>query len=194
MKILHITDIHFKIFVFDWIASHQNQYDAICITGDFLDESCDTTVNDQVNYISDWLSRIITPIFVCSGNHDLFDESFDWMSIFPKSDGTITEINGIKIGCAPEDCEDFLKYRSCNILLHHYPPFGSKTARDQNNNDYGSIFLKNNLSFLSCNYILCGHTHRPNSRLAYSKKYNKIISNAGGNHKLDAIKYYEVII
>ena len=69
MKILHVTDIHFKRFVFDSISEQQNHYDAICVTGDFLDETNDVAIDAQIDDVRAWILSFKTPIFVCSGNH-----------------------------------------------------------------------------------------------------------------------------
>lgn len=187
MKILHVTDIHFKRFVFDWISEQQNHYDAICVTGDFLDETNDVAIDAQIDDVRAWILSFKTPIFVCSGNHDLIDGSCDWLADLPRSDGSMTTLNNIVIGCAPEDCEDFYRYRNCNILLHHYPPANSQTAIDQTGRNYGSATLKSDMRLLNCQYILCGHVHRPIARAR--RNQNIIIYNAGGNHRNDRIRY-----
>jgi len=41
MKILHVTDLHFNKKWFEWILEVQDDYDVVCITGDFLDSDKD---------------------------------------------------------------------------------------------------------------------------------------------------------
>ncbi|MBS7836290.1 metallophosphoesterase family protein [Wohlfahrtiimonas chitiniclastica] len=189
MKILHVTDIHFKTFVFSWISEQQDNYDVICLTGDFLDERNEISIEEQIKFIRQWVLSVKTPIFLCSGNHDIVNESYDWLADLPRSDGSITTINNIVIGCASEDCEDFYRYRDCDILLHHYPPAKSQTAIDQLGVNHGSDVLKSDMSLLNCKYILCGHVHRPVARAR--RNQNIVIYNAGGNHKKDRIRYLE---
>lgn len=190
MKILHVTDIHFRAFVFDWIQKQQADYDAICLTGDFLDETHATQIADQITWIKNWLSSFKTPVFMCSGNHDVIARSTQWLSALPRSDGSITKINHVTIGCAPEDCEDFYKYRKCDVLLHHYPPYSSTTALDQYGNNFGSFFLKQDLKTLKCRYILCGHVHTPiHHKAKIAENPDRFIYNAGGKHTPDRIQH-----
>ena len=72
MNILHVTDLHFNKRFFDWVYDCRHGYDAVCITGDFLNTqlSCDTPLDEQIAWISSWLRKFDTPLFACSGNHD----------------------------------------------------------------------------------------------------------------------------
>lgn len=140
--------------------------------------------------MTNWLLSFEIPVFVCSGNHDVIAGSAKWLTKLPYSDGSITKINNITIGCAPEDCEDFYKYRNCDILLHHYPPSDSKTATDQYGNNFGNFFLKQDLKILNCTYILCGHIHQPIARrVRRTQNLDRFIYNAGGNHKPDKVQH-----
>ena len=77
MKILHTTDLHFNKRWCEWINDQQPGYDAICITGDFLDSSKPEPLDTQMEWMSGWLRDFYKPVFVCSGNHDLEDWSGD---------------------------------------------------------------------------------------------------------------------
>lgn len=77
MKILHLSDLHFIQKHFDWITQVQDDFDVICLTGDLL---CDSNaqkvkLEDQVDWITEWVTSIYRPIFICSGNHDAVGES-----------------------------------------------------------------------------------------------------------------------
>jgi Icc-related predicted phosphoesterase len=160
-----------------------------------LDETCDTEIIDQITWIKEWLLSFEIPVFVCSGNHDVVAGSTKWLAQLPYSDGSITKINNITIGCAPEDCEDFHKYRNCDILLHHYPPSGSKTATDEYGNNFGNFFLKQDLKILNCTYLLCGHIHQPIARrVRRAQNPDRFIYNAGGNHKRDKVQHLVIEI
>lgn len=71
MKIIHTTDLHFNVDWFNWISPQQVNFDVLCITGDFLDDSKDTTMIEQIEWITKWMKYFNKPLFVCSGNHDI---------------------------------------------------------------------------------------------------------------------------
>lgn len=73
MRILHVTDLHFNQQHFAWIKTKQHEYDALCLTGDFLDDSNrqQISIDSQIAWISDWMLSLNTPVFICSGNHDV---------------------------------------------------------------------------------------------------------------------------
>ncbi len=75
MKILHITDLHSYKPFYQWVAEQAHHYDAICITGDLIagagHYAANESVEQQIAFIKQWSSTITTPLFLCSGNHDL---------------------------------------------------------------------------------------------------------------------------
>lgn len=77
MKILHISDLHFVKKHFDWVTQVQDDFDVICLTGDLLCDSNTQKVKleSQVEWITEWVTSIYKPIFICSGNHDAVGES-----------------------------------------------------------------------------------------------------------------------
>ncbi|MDA7746006.1 metallophosphoesterase [Psychromonas sp.] len=72
MRILHVTDLHFNISHFEWVKTKQDEYDVLCLTGDFLDDNNrqTTSIDSQINWISKWVLSLNVPVFICSGNHD----------------------------------------------------------------------------------------------------------------------------
>ena len=59
MKILHTTDLHFNKDWFLWIANQQDNYDVFCITGDFLEDSKDETLLEQIDWITQWMKAFL---------------------------------------------------------------------------------------------------------------------------------------
>ena len=55
LNILHTTDLHFNKQWFEWIANQQENYDVFCITGDFLNDSKDETLLEQIEWITIWM-------------------------------------------------------------------------------------------------------------------------------------------
>lgn len=166
MRLIHLSDLHYKQHWFDWIATQQNDYDVFCITGDFLDTSLSICLSEQINWVSEWMKAFEKPLFVCSGNHDI--EAIgneNWLTKIPHvhADNTIKTIEGIKIGCIPYLSTDILEFANCDILLNHVPPAKTKTSTNNLKEDGGDkeLYRLINNELLSPKHLLCGHIHNP---------------------------------
>jgi len=75
MRLLHVTDIHFDKSVFEWILKRAGDFEAVCLTGDFVSESVEVeeTHEKQIMWIMAWLEGLQKPVFLCSGNHDVLE-------------------------------------------------------------------------------------------------------------------------
>jgi len=195
MKILHCTDLHCSQDAMAWITERQAEYDVICLTGDFLDDREDTEIDRavQVRQILAWFESLTPSLFVCSGNHDYFDGSLNWLkqSEHLNGDGSIVEFDGVLFGCIGYDDEAFERFHQCEVLLYHVPPSSTSCAK-QNGEDWGCDKIKQALQqqVIKPKYLLTGHVHRPNKHVI--KVGNTIISNSGGVHK-DGIASYTAL-
>jgi len=74
LRILHISDLHNHKPYYDWILTQTNNYDALCITGDFIGSTELTMaiepLEQQIEFVKRWLEALTKPTFICSGNHD----------------------------------------------------------------------------------------------------------------------------
>lgn len=72
MKILVVSDLHYRLKQFDWLLSQADKHDAVIIAGDMLDISSALDLNVQIEVIKKYLKKISlqTQLLVCSGNHD----------------------------------------------------------------------------------------------------------------------------
>ena len=75
MKLLHVTDLHFRARWFEWVSGQAPHYDAVCIAGDLLDMlgTAKTSLRAQAEWTQAWLREFPGRLFVCSGNHDWWD-------------------------------------------------------------------------------------------------------------------------
>ena len=73
MKCLLISDLHYALKQFDWVASMAKNFDVVVIAGDHLDLSSAVEVRVQITVILTYLRRLRAKarLVVCSGNHDL---------------------------------------------------------------------------------------------------------------------------
>ena len=198
MKILHISDLHYNISHFDWVASQQDDFDVICMTGDFLDEQSGDE-KKQIAWITEWIKGIKTPLFVCSGNHDINVEGAEnWLNEIDVNDyycdGMTVMIQGVKIACAPYENYDGFDDYDCDILLNHLPPFNTKTAMTLEGEDWGDRQLYRALKhkLIQPKIVLSGHIHRPESRV--DELYGVKIYNAASSSKVLETEFHIIDI
>jgi len=103
MRILHVTDFHFRQRWYEWLASRASEYEAVCFTGDFItmytgqhQPSSDSRPSSpsghaspivapderaQAHWVGAWLKDwpASTPLFLCSGNHDHWPQKDDFI-------------------------------------------------------------------------------------------------------------------
>lgn len=191
LRILHCTDLHYSADAIKWINENKNNFDVICLSGDFLDDREDAIpVVEQINFYKKWFSEFNQPVLVCSGNHDYCNDTLSWLKGTNSflGDGTITTIDGVKFGCIKYNSENFEVFKNCDVVLYHVPPKGTSCAK-QNGEDFGcnSIRLALKQKTISPKYLLTGHVHKP---LKHAVRLGSIVvSNAGGIHKNGKASY-----
>jgi len=72
MKILAVSDLHFGLAQFDWVAQQAERFDLVIIAGDLLDVAGHLDLDSQITVVVKYLRTISakTRLLVCSGNHD----------------------------------------------------------------------------------------------------------------------------
>jgi Icc-related predicted phosphoesterase len=72
MKILITADLHYREHWFRWLRENGANYHLICVAGDLLDMFKSEPRTEQAREVSRWIHELatITPVAVCSGNHD----------------------------------------------------------------------------------------------------------------------------
>ena len=73
MKCLIVSDLHYTLKQYDWVARVAESFDCVVIAGDHLDISSAVSLDAQVVVILKYLQRVgvKTKLLVSSGNHDL---------------------------------------------------------------------------------------------------------------------------
>ena len=171
MKILHVSDLHSHPAWFAWLARVAAGYDLVCITGDLLDGGQPDAIFDQMREISAAISRISTPIAICSGNHDMVHAKGDdpaalWVRDLVRpgvwADGDHFELFQRKFYCHPW-IGPIPGASAGDIWIIHSPPEGSATSRSR-----GGDFDQGDFEFAElCKagrgpmIALCGHVHEP---------------------------------
>lgn len=163
MVVLHASDIHCNSFLMKKILDIK--YDVLCISGDLLEEPCIVPIDTQIKSFKKFFKELKKPILVCGGNHDL---DAKWIKDIKRVHcNDIKDFKKLKFGCVPFGCEDFSKFKKCDVLVTHVPPFGSLCAYDVlTSKDLGDKYLTNALGdgIIKPKFILCGHIHHPKER------------------------------
>lgn len=86
MKVLCVSDIHYSLKQFDWLAQHCEGYDLVVLAGDLMELGSYVDPDTQAAVVEQYFRRICAkvPVVACSGNHDLVDDgdgdrSAEWL-------------------------------------------------------------------------------------------------------------------
>jgi Icc-related predicted phosphoesterase len=175
MHILHTADIHFNQEWMEWLVKKQDNTDAIVIAGDLLNmrTACPIPIGKQIPEIRKHLRRFRIPVFVCSGNHDIWmaepkttkDTWSDggWLNhdLPPNiiTDGRTANLNGEKFAVVKYTHDNWPT--GTTIVVAHLPPKNLKTAISQKGKNHGSQEIARNLLKKQPRLILSGHVHKP---------------------------------
>ncbi len=147
MQLLVVSDLHYALPHFDWVLDQAADFDAVVLAGDHLDISSLVPLESQIVAVRTYLRKIaeITPVLVCSGNHDLTarnhhgEKSAPWLesldgkdivgdwqtldrgdvriSVFPWWDGPATrDAVGRKLA------DDAVDRPTRWVWIYHFPP------------------------------------------------------------------------
>ncbi|HTB81270.1 MAG TPA: metallophosphoesterase [Opitutaceae bacterium] len=167
MRLLHVTDFHFRRRWFEWLAREALRYDACCYTGDFLDMLVMDTPTErqrQVQWVSNWLKKFPGRLFVCSGNHD--GGAGDWLKKAARPgvyvDGAVERLDGYCFACCPWlGVPPMAGPEPPSIILAHAPPEGTAVSAGFGC-EMGSFEVAEAARFLPLgSLILSGHVHEP---------------------------------
>lgn len=180
MKILHVTDLHFRQDWFAWIERISSEVAAVCVTGDLLTDDSRTTtwkLRDQANWVLGWIEDFprSVPLFLASGNHDWFldEEGNDryaegrWLEQVRGRpgvaiDGDVRVYRGFRFVCASMWGAPEIDGSEPTVLLAHLPPHGTAVARDSAGVDVGDRGIAVVARSLPAgSLVLSGHQHNP---------------------------------
>ena len=172
MKILHLTDLHFRKHWFEWATTVAHEFDVVCISGDFLDIFDARDLQTQIAWVSDWMRSFPAKLVTCTGNHcwwpswDANDENGDgkWLRRLASSqittDGQTTVIGEVQftsVGWMSPPNAPTLALPQ--MIIAHCGPRGSGVAHN-GRRDLGEILLRD-LVHEHPAIVLSGHVHDP---------------------------------
>jgi Icc-related predicted phosphoesterase len=78
LRCLLVADLHYSLPQFDWVLAVATHFDLVIVAGDALDIGSSVDFRAQIVVVRKYLALLskITPVILCSGNHDL-DERDD---------------------------------------------------------------------------------------------------------------------
>jgi Icc-related predicted phosphoesterase len=183
MKILAVSDLHFGLAQFDWVAQQAERYDLVIIAGDLLDLGGHLDLDSQITIVVKYLRTISakTRLLVCSGNHD-GDEKNEFQEYIARwlqrvrttgltVDGSGVDLNGVRLSVCPwwdgpasrEQMQAFLRREKPEptrpwLWVHHAPPDGVGVSWTGHKHA-GDAFLVNTIQELGPDYVFSGHIH-----------------------------------
>jgi Icc-related predicted phosphoesterase len=184
MKLLQVSDLHYRLRHFDWLAQIAGAVDVVVIAGDLLDIRSPVPLDAQAIAVSAAMralgSRVL--LLAASGNHDLDSRDSTgekvarWLSAV-KSDRVRVDGESLYLGddlftvCPWWDgplgraalgkrlAKAALLPRRRWIWVHHAPPSGSPLAWD-GRREYGDAVLTGWISRFEPDIVLAGHVHQ----------------------------------
>lgn len=173
MRILHCSDFHGNAVWFGWLAKCAANYDLVCLTGDHINLHDLPRINSQLAMVQASLSRITTPLAICSGNNDAYSSPLAppcllhaaWIANLRRPslwvDGDRFETKGLKVRCIGWNAQLPSAYGD-EIWLGHAPPARSPVAIDSSGGDAGDEILGERCrAGMGPGGLLSGHQHDP---------------------------------
>lgn len=176
MRILHVTDFHFREPWFHWLAAQATNYDACCLTGDMLEMFLGSRigVRTQARWVRDWLREFPGQLYASTGNHDWWpsddrvvdnDADGGWLRKAAREsvvvDGTCVLRDGYRFVSCPWAHTPVVEGEEPVVLLVHAPPLATPIASDlgQEVGDPDVAAAVGKLPVGSL--VLSGHIHAP---------------------------------
>lgn len=182
MKILVVSDLHYSLRQFDWLAANAGRYDLIIIAGDMMELGSHVDSDIQASVVEQYFRKIClaTQLVVCSGNHDLVEEgdgtrSTEWLNelaipglvvdcgIFENGNLRILSFPWWETESARQEVDDWLERQGeaedlLEIWVHHAPPLGTRTSWN-GSRDLGDKAVAGWIETYQPDLVFSGHVH-----------------------------------
>lgn len=176
MRLLHVTDFHFRQHWFHWLAQEAAHYDACCLTGDLLDlfQGSQTGLRTQIRWVRDWLREFPAPLYVCTGNHDWWPRDAAVVDMHAEGgwlrnsarpglvlDGASDHRGGYRFTCCPWAHTPAIETVVPSAVLVHAPPLATPVSSEMGN-EVGDPDVAAVIGRLAPgSLVLSGHVHQP---------------------------------
>jgi len=184
MRWLLVSDLHYGLRQYDWLAEVAADFDLVVIAGDLLDLRSPVPIAAQTAAVSAQIARIggRGTLVAASGNHDLDDrdangeKSARWLRRVRSSgvhvDGDSLMLGSTLVTICPwwegsagrQELEDRLvtdsaRDHECWVWVYHAPPTGSPLSWD-GRREYGDEVLAEWIGRFEPDFVLAGHIHQ----------------------------------
>jgi predicted phosphodiesterase len=184
MRILLVSDLHYSLPQFDWVAGAAPRFDLVVVAGDSLNIASAVPLDAQSVVVLRYLSLLdgATSLAVSSGNHDLTgpdgsgEQSALWLGR-ARTAGIATDGGSLRVGdtlvtiCPWWDgptgrdaveaqlTADADRRPERWIWVYHWPPSGSPTCWT-GTKDYGDADVGDWIDRFGPDLVLAGHVHQ----------------------------------
>ena len=184
MRILVVSDLHYRLPHYDWLVDAAAGVDAVALVGDLADVVSAVPHEVQTIVISDYLARLAdrTRVFVASGNHDLDgpgvhgEQVAAWLRALDlrnlHKDGTSVDVGNTRFTVCPwwdgpitrEEVAGQLTDAGQDrperwVWLYHAPPAGTALCHD-GRRSFPDHELATWIAEHAPDVVLCGHIHQ----------------------------------
>jgi predicted phosphodiesterase len=178
MKILHLTDLHYRRRWFDWALTEVRNVDVVVVSGDLIDAlpTARTRLRDQVRWVSEWCHLLPCVLAICTGNHDAVpageglkvgDEEGEWLVKLRQSgrvlvDGDDTILAGIRFVCRPWIGGSWPTPGTVpTVLVSHGGPAGTDVVGMELDSPGDPDVADIAASLPADSWVVSGHVHNP---------------------------------
>ena len=184
MRILAVSDLHYRLPHYDWLVRTAGDVDVVALTGDLADVVSPVPIDVQAVVIGNYLAQLAdhATVLASSGNHDLDgpgehgEQVAGWLrhrvDARVRADGTSTDIDGVRFTVCPwwdgpvtrAEVAAQLAAAAVDrpplwIWLYHAPPAGTPLCRD-GRREFPDHDVAAWIEEHQPDIVLCGHIHQ----------------------------------
>ena len=184
MRILLVSDLHYRLEQFDWLYDTAPDYDVVVVAGDLLSLRLAVPAPAQAAAVSALICRIAgrRRLLVASGNHDVThrdtygEKAAIWLTRNEAAglyvDGASLLLDGTLFTVCPwwdgkrgRQALDERLSRDAEVTkdrwvwVYHAPPSGSPLSWD-GRREYGDEVVSEWIARFQPDFVLCGHIHQ----------------------------------
>jgi Icc-related predicted phosphoesterase len=184
VRVLALSDLHYRLPVWDWLLDAARDADLVTISGDLLDIVAPVPHEAQATVVGAYLRRLsdTTRVAVCSGNHDLDgpgpsgEQEAAWLSELSTptltTDGHSIDVGDTRVTVVgwwdgprtrervAEQLREAAQDRPERwVWVYHAPPAGTRLCFD-GRRSFCDEYLQQWIEELSPDLVLCGHIHQ----------------------------------
>lgn len=184
VRILGVTDLHYRLPLYDWLLSAADDADVVSVSGDLLDIVSPVPHEAQAVVVATYLRRAAegADVLVSSGNHDLDgpgpsgEQEAGWLHRIdvPRvhTDGSSLDLGGVRFTVAPwwdgpltrDSVGEMLAAAAGDrpdrwIWVYHSPPAGTRLCFD-GRRSFPDEALTSWVAELQPDVVMCGHIHQ----------------------------------